>query len=583
MQLDKTHVAVRLRTMSEIGDLALVMIRRYPASYLAFAVGVSVWALTNALLLSWIPITEYRYGLDDDEAWREVVRYAFWMVTLVILQAPAAGALMTSYLGQAVFEQTPTWQNVWVETKRHIGRWVWVLGVKRLAIPAMMIVAIRFGQPVSWFWDVTVPILMLLLAIPIRAGRPFLPEILLLERCPLRTDSPTVITASQRSRSLHRPVSGDVSGRFLAVAFVLTGLFFSLFYTWISIRGLMIGLWNLMDLVVLLVLFPLSLWMVAGVSVLIRFLVYLDTRIRLEGWEVELAMQAEAMRQFGDEIGVPSTLTASSRTPLLLIVFVLSLASPLAAQPNERSGDTTTTKPSVVDDALEDSVWFDAEKSQVRPVKVAPQLDDSLNRDSRWLPKPKRIKESAAPIVPGNGLWGTGYSVMNLMGWLLLIVVLGLAVVLIAKVVSNADAHEAIRSGPRSKQQTAIAEKQMAERIKHLPAELRRTDVNLRDESERLMKEGEYDHAIILLFGHQLLLLDHAGLLRLNRGKTNRKYVRETAVANLESAELLRATVDTFERSYFGRHRVSETKFRELWRMNTELEKAIKQTTEVAA
>jgi len=123
----------------------------------------------------------------------------------------------------------------------------------------------------------------------------------------------------------------------------------------------------------------------------------------------------------------------------------------------------------------------------------------------------------------------------------------------------------------------------MAERIKHLPAELRRTDVNLRDESERLMKAGKYDHAIILLFGHQLLLLDHSGLLRLNRGKTNRKYVRETASVDSDSANHLHVTVDSFERSYFGRHSISESEFSELWRLNSELEKAVEQRAEVAA
>ena len=56
-----------------------------------------------------------------------------------------------------------------------------------------------------------------------------------------------------------------------------------------------------MNLFVLLVIYPLSLWCVAGISVMVRLLNYLDCRIRLEGWEVELAVRAEAMRQFGDD------------------------------------------------------------------------------------------------------------------------------------------------------------------------------------------------------------------------------------------------------------------------------------------
>ena len=66
-----------------------------------------------------------------------------------------------------------------------------------------------------------------------------------------------------------------------------------------------------MDLFVLLVIYPLALWLVACLSVMVRFLVYLDTRIRLEGWEVELAMQAEALRQFGDQHQLPTTVESS--------------------------------------------------------------------------------------------------------------------------------------------------------------------------------------------------------------------------------------------------------------------------------
>ncbi len=119
--------------------------------------------------------------------------------------------------------------------------------------------------------------------------------------------------------------------------------------------------------------------------------------------------------------------------------------------------------------------------------------------------------------------------------------------------------------------------------MKHLPAELRRTDVNLRSEAERLMQEGQYDQAIILLFAHQLLLLDRATLIRLNRGKTNGKYVRETRSVDPESAQWLRATVAAFERSYFGRHPIEQDDFTELWQSNLKLEESIRRRQELAA
>lgn len=302
MQLDQTHVKIRLRTMAEIGDLALIMVRRYPAVLtVGFALGAIFWALLDLLVLAWIPLTESFYGLDDEEAVWEIIRYLAWMGLLVMLQAPVAGVLSTLYLGLAVFEQRPTWASVRAEAKRGFTRWFWKLGIVRFAFPPVILLALRWGQPASGFWDAFVPLVILLWVSLVRASRPFVPEILLLEQCPLRSKSNEVITASRRSKSLHRPLSGDLSGRFISVSVVLIVLMISIGYSLIWVRGISVGRWDVMNLFVLLVIYPLSLWCVAGISVMVRLLNYLDCRIRLEGWEVELAVRAEAMRQFGDD------------------------------------------------------------------------------------------------------------------------------------------------------------------------------------------------------------------------------------------------------------------------------------------
>ena len=302
MQLDQTHIVIRLRKFSEIGDLSLVMIRRYPEAILiGFTMGAVGWVILNTLLLGWIPWQESIYGLDDPAALGEISRYILWMTLLVILQTPAAGVFTTIYIGQAVFEKRPTWKTVTREVKRQFKRWFLVLGVYRLAIPAMIILVFRWDQPVSGFWDIFVPLVILIWIAIVRANRPFAPEIILLEQCPLRAASDSVITMPKRSKSLHSPMAGELSGRFVAVAMILAGLVFTCFYTMIWFRGIIVGYWNTMNLTVLLVFFPLALWLVAGVSVIIRLLNYLDTRIRLEGWEVELAFRAEALRQFGSD------------------------------------------------------------------------------------------------------------------------------------------------------------------------------------------------------------------------------------------------------------------------------------------
>jgi len=314
VQLDKTHVVVRVRTLSEIGDLAMVMIRRYPSALtIGFVAGAVPWILMNAILLSWIPVQENQYGLEDSAAQQEIFRYLAWMLLLIVLQTPIAGVFTTIFLGQAVFEQQPTWASVFREGRRQFWRWFWVLGVKRLAVPSMLILAFRYGVGFDPVVDVMLPVVILIAIALIRASRPFVPEILLLEQCPIRSKDKNVITARRRSKSLHSPMNSELSGRFLAISFMACWLFASVLWSMIWVRGIASGYWN-WGLLVLLVLVPAAAWLISGLTVLIRLLNYLDTRIRLEGWEVELAIRAEAIRQFGEEAGALNRTVPGSKT-----------------------------------------------------------------------------------------------------------------------------------------------------------------------------------------------------------------------------------------------------------------------------
>lgn len=300
MQLDQTHVAVRVRTLSEIGDLALVLLHRYPATLLlGFLAGAWPWMVANGLLLYWIPITEAEFGLQDPEAARELSRYGVWMALLVFLQTPAAGVVTTIYLGQAVFEHRPNWKSALRIGRQQFLRWFYCLGVRRLAVPVMVLLAARLFQRFDSFFDVAVPGTVLVIAAVIRAGRPFLPEMILLEMCPLRSRNPNDITLARRAKALHRPGGADLPGRWMAIALALMVLFAGWFYSLVWVRGIMTGYWTF-TLFTWLVIYPLALWTIGGLSVVVRMLTYLDTRIRLEGWDVELAVRAEAIRQFGE-------------------------------------------------------------------------------------------------------------------------------------------------------------------------------------------------------------------------------------------------------------------------------------------
>ena len=308
MQLDRTHVAIRIRTISEIGDLALVMIRRYPGALLvAFVLGALPWILLDYAILGYLPIREAQLGLNDPDAVPELRRFRMWFITLVFLQTPWAGAAATYYLGQAVFEAKPTYRSVFAAVRSKRWTLLWTLGILRGPLLWMWVPILRWGSPYNGFFDVFVPGAVLVLYGAVRGGRPFLPEILLLEQCPVRGKNERTITASLRSSRLHGPISGMLMHRGVVVSLVLVGLTLSFYHTSGTFLSLLTGNRSTFSLVPVLFLFPLALWIVAGISVFVRFLNYLDSRIRLEGWDVELAVRAEAIRQFGDDTGGPAT------------------------------------------------------------------------------------------------------------------------------------------------------------------------------------------------------------------------------------------------------------------------------------
>lgn len=278
--------------------------------------------------------------------------------------------------------------------------------------------------------------------------------------------------------------------------------------------------------------------------------------------------------------------------PLQLALFSVLLFGSLA-----RGQQTESIDDSPIRGALSTTPWFDAEQNSLKPIAVEPQTDDSLNRDSRWLPKPPKLKKNTGPTplaaappntgtpaAPGTGLFNTGLSALNLLGWLTLGIVVLVGVAAIFQILSRAELNtQKVGKGGSSALSGKAPDEQTLERMKHLPKELRRTDVNLRSEAQRMMQDAQYDQAIILLFAHQLLLLDRYGVLRLNRGKTNRKYIRETRASNQRIAECLEATITSFERSYFGRHNITRNEFMETWRLNEQLETKLNDKQEEAA
>jgi len=74
---------------------------------------------------------------------------------------------------------------------------------------------------------------------------------------------------------------------------------------------------------------------------------------------------------------------------------------------------------------------------------------------------------------------------------------------------------------------------------------------------------GDLGRAVVLLFAHQLLLLDRLGLIRLSPGRTGRQLVRSISVEDIRGA--VSQTLRMFEDVYYGHRDPDPVAFDALW------------------
>lgn len=231
--------------------------------------------------------------------------------------------------------------------------------------------------------------------------------------------------------------------------------------------------------------------------------------------------------------------------------------------------------------------WYDAERGSVEPIPVKPRMDDSTNRDSRWIPKPKKEKatsnKATNPQQPTNpngqlpGFWsalGTFFGEFSqVIGWL----ILGLLFAAIVGGLVYAFSKMEIDNVDTGNRRIAL-DQQLDEadevRLENLPVQVQRPTGDLLSESDRLRAAGRLSEAIIYLFGHRLLQLDRVHAIRLSRGKTNRQYLLELR-RRVDLEGMLRSTVNLFEQSYFGRYEITPEQYDYVRRLQPEFESAL--------
>jgi len=240
-------------------------------------------AILNAVLLT--PMLKLEYMNEDFSS------YLWTMILLVFIQAPWATAFMTLLLGDIMFMQETSSRQIIKTVLAASGKMAWCHGVMRGVFPAIYLAYVA-GTP-NGSWAIGLLSVMAFILVFYRGQRPFLNEIVLLEKNPLRSSNSLVQTIHRRSSRLHGPSSSYVMGRSLATVFIAVLLAYLLVLLFWFVPGTLLNQWAWGPAIVYVVL-PTSMWIVAGYVAVIRFLTYLDLRIRREGWAVELHIRAEA-------------------------------------------------------------------------------------------------------------------------------------------------------------------------------------------------------------------------------------------------------------------------------------------------
>jgi hypothetical protein len=251
MLYDRTLIQIRERSFLDLLDLTLYVVRaRAAVLCLTALAGIAPWAALNYWLLS-----------EPDfptMAW----------IVLLVLEVPWATAPLTLVLGDLMFEVPPRLPRI--------------MKTLLVCLPALSVgqLLVRGTMLVFFIFYPFMP-----------AQYAFLNEVILLERVPAHRQF-------RRSRTLNRGFEGESFVRWLGQLFL--GTSFALCF-WMSASAMGSTLFgkeltwakpSLSDASG--VLFQAGVWIAVAFFGVYRFFAYIDRRIRLEGWELDLRLKSVA-------------------------------------------------------------------------------------------------------------------------------------------------------------------------------------------------------------------------------------------------------------------------------------------------
>lgn len=586
MRPDRLHIAVRPRGILECLDLAVLFCSRRPLGVaLAAAAGAVPCMLLNRLLLT-------APGEDS-----ELLTCLF-----LAIEAPWAAVPLTLFLGQAVFTERFSWTLAMRSFLGGLPALVLFQGVLRgICLVTIVLAPIAF---VSMY---------------------HLDSIILLER-------PGLSRVWSRRTALNMRGTGHVLGLVIVQAIVLfvgvvllAGLFDAVASAW---RGFAPRLqvteseFTVLESAGLPLSAAAAFWIVSSFLTVFQFFTYLDTRIRREGWDVELKLRSPATysgltsRRTGNR--PRAAVRAIASAGILLATAGSAWAdAPVAATAGRDAGSAFERQ---------QFPWYDSPNGEFRPLirprraAVGPRRhpssgasggeaetghDDASSSvsDDRSAARGRSRRAGGAESdgvaggrtggrvtrrgrVPADDLgwipdaWGDqesggadwtmpafGIPTQLMIG--VATAVIGVALWLIVR--DRLARPPALDESAGQEPASILGEEHLAA----LPAAARGLPGDLLVRAEQFAVQGDYNAAIVCFHGWQLVALHGLGVVELARGKTNGRYAAEVAGARPALAPLFRRSNRLFEDAFFGRLTVSGDDFASVWERRREFVSAV--------
>ena len=206
------------------------------------------------------------------------------------------------------------------------------------------------------------------------------------------------------------------------------------------------------------------------------------------------------------------------------------------------------------------SVLYDSDGGTIRPIRGSKSIDVGDRHDS--------ISGNDKYTAP---TWWTAFRdlLSDFLSWIFYSwqIILIVCLVSLLSVVGFLVLKYGVSFQDQFRKMTAMSVQEIERekaKIQDLPFEVEQSMYGLLAQAERYRAAGDFSKAIIYLYSHALVEMDGARCIRLERGKTNRVYLRELRERdNLQS--FTSQLVLAFEYAFFGKHALSQEAFERIW------------------